>query len=69
MSSQCVPNDTRRVHKGFFEGAKAVNRRLKELLVAACAGTPGDWEVVVTGHSLGGALATLMTAEIAQGIY
>jgi hypothetical protein len=33
------------VHNGFFTSACAVNRRLKELLVAACAGTPGEWEV------------------------
>ena len=32
----------RQVHAGFFEGAKSVNRRLKELLIAACANTPGE---------------------------
>eukprot|EP00288_Rhodomonas_lens_P019108 CAMPEP_0177716546 /NCGR_PEP_ID=MMETSP0484_2-20121128/14565_1 /TAXON_ID=354590 /ORGANISM="Rhodomonas lens, Strain RHODO" /LENGTH=731 /DNA_ID=CAMNT_0019228579 /DNA_START=330 /DNA_END=2525 /DNA_ORIENTATION=+ len=61
-------DDPRMVHSGFFSSAKACNRRLKELLVAACAGTPGDWEVLITGHSLGGALATLMASEIAGGI-
>ena len=38
-------DDPRLVHAGFFASARAVNRRLKELLVAACAGTPGEWEV------------------------
>mmetsp|Transcript_46903 Transcript_46903/g.77611 ORF Transcript_46903/g.77611 Transcript_46903/m.77611 type:complete len:742 (-) Transcript_46903:731-2956(-) len=61
-------DDTRLVHAGFFASAKAVNRRLKELVLAACAGTPGEWEVLVTGHSLGGALATLTTPELVGGV-
>lgn len=61
-------DDPRQVHKGFFEGASAVSRRLKELLIAACAGTAGEWEVLVTGHSLGGALATLVAPDLASGI-
>ena len=61
-------DDPRQVHAGFYSGARAVSRRIKELLVAACARTPGDWEVVVTGHSLGGALATLMACELGDGI-
>jgi len=57
-------DDPRRVHSGFFESAKAVNRRLKELLVAACGGSPGEWELLITGHSLGGALASLMSPDL-----
>lgn len=34
-----------KVHSGFFESAKSINRRLKELLVAACSNNPGEWEV------------------------
>jgi hypothetical protein len=30
------------VHKGFFAGAKAVMRRIKELIVAACMLTHAD---------------------------
>ena len=56
-------DDPRRVHSGFFTSAQAVNRRLKELLVAACAGTPGEWDLLITGHSLGGAVATLLAPE------
>lgn len=39
-------DDPRQVHSGFFTSARAINRRLKELLVAACAGTPGEWTLV-----------------------
>lgn len=61
-------DDPRRVHSGFFAGAAAVNRRIKELLVSACEGTPGEWELLVTGHSLGGALATLTAPDLAAGV-
>ena len=53
---------------GLMASATSVNRRLKELLLSACVGTPGDWEVLVTGHSLGGALATLIAPELAAGV-
>ena len=59
-------DDPRKVHSGFFRSARAVNRRLKELLVAACGGAPAEWDLLVTGHSLGGAIATLMATEHAE---
>ena len=40
----------------------------EELLVSACAGTPGEWSLLVTGHSLGGAVATLVATELAGGV-
>ena len=57
-------DDPRQVHSGFFASACAINRRLKELLVAATTGTPGEWDLLITGHSLGGALATLMAPDL-----
>lgn len=46
----------------------SVSRRLKELVLAAVA--PGEdlssYDVLVTGHSLGGALATAFVMDIAE---
>ena len=48
------------------DGAQSVARRLKELVAAAAGGDISEWELVVTGHSLGGALATLFTMDLAE---
>ena len=61
-------DDARQVHQGFFASARAVSRRVKELLVSATAGTPGEWSLLITGHSLGGALAQLMATELIGGV-
>jgi hypothetical protein len=59
---------TVKVHRGFRTSMDSISRRLKELILA----TPGDeesiadYDMLVTGHSLGGSLATLFTADVGE---
>ncbi|EFJ45326.1 hypothetical protein VOLCADRAFT_106050 [Volvox carteri f. nagariensis] len=56
-----------RMHRGFLEGYKSVRAAVLQLVddVLRTDGRGGPWKVEVTGHSLGGALATVAAYDIA----
>ena len=54
------------VHSGFLAAYDSVKQQVFSLIDAATgSGDKGTWRVLVTGHSLGGALATLAAYELA----
>ncbi|CAB1113920.1 unnamed protein product [Ectocarpus sp. CCAP 1310/34] len=55
--------DPPRIHAGFRRAYVSVNGTLSAVLGSAMEGKPEDWHVYITGHSLGGALATLATLD------
>ncbi|CAI5477181.1 unnamed protein product [Closterium sp. Yama58-4] len=55
-----------KVHDGFLGGYKSVKPRLLLLLKAILASSTEKYHIMVTGHSLGGALSTLFTYDLAQ---
>lgn len=59
------PHGGPQVHGGFQRAYDAVHMRVLSLVEELTSTGAGPWEVYVTGHSLGGALATLCAYELA----
>jgi alpha-beta hydrolase superfamily lysophospholipase len=51
------------VHLGFYDAWRSVRERMLQM-IDLCTGGDSDWHVYVTGHSLGGALATLCAYDV-----
>ncbi|CAI5522387.1 unnamed protein product [Closterium sp. Naga37s-1] len=66
LKEAAAPSAAAQVHDGFLDGYKSVKPRLLLLLKAILASSSEKYHIMVTGHSLGGALSTLFTYDLAQ---
>ena len=57
------------LRQGFLRAYDSVRSRVMSITSEILRGDGKDWRVYVTGHSLGGALATLCSYEIANRRY
>lgn len=66
---EAVQSDEPMVHGGFQRAYDAVHVRVLALVEELTSEGDAPWTVYVTGHSLGGALATLSAYELATKRY
>ena len=66
-SDSTTDDDDSWVHRGFLEAFLSVAAEVREVVVQQIGSKePGEWTVITTGHSLGGALSTLSAYELAS---
>jgi len=60
MESEC--------HSGFFHQYESVQKKIGELVERFSANAGGDWDLLVTGHSMGGAVARICCFDLLVNI-
>ncbi|KAG5497557.1 hypothetical protein JKF63_03821 [Porcisia hertigi] len=56
-----------RVHTGFFDSYKSLRQQTRKAVLNLVEVNP-TYEILITGHSLGGALATLASADLQESL-
>mmetsp|Transcript_50757 Transcript_50757/g.159041 ORF Transcript_50757/g.159041 Transcript_50757/m.159041 type:complete len:486 (-) Transcript_50757:69-1526(-) len=55
-----------KIHDGFSRAYESIRDALHGVLERGCGGDAKGWELLFTGHSLGGALATMASLDVAR---
>lgn len=63
-----IIRDLGKVHEGFSRAYDSIRAALHATLARGVRGDGEGWEIIFTGHSLGGALATLSSVDVARTI-
>ncbi len=66
---QVSPQDPVRVHKNFLSTYQSVQKSVNETLVKLFTANPKLKKLYITGHSLGGALATICALDVSVNLH
>jgi hypothetical protein len=66
INSASSVNEKPAVHAGFLRAYLSVRQSVADVTKQIIGGDGSDWKIYMTGHSLGGALATLSTVDISR---
>eukprot|EP00892_Ulva_mutabilis_P001931 jgi/Ulvmu1/11739/UM008_0152.1 len=59
-----TPDGSKKIHRGFYKAYRSVEPQIRQM-ITLCTGGEDGWAITTTGHSLGGALATVCAYDLA----